>query len=92
MPYTSFDTALSEIYMPKIKLDVDIALPDGKKDVEECNPAELSAAMNTELEAFDRYMRSQSGQDPLVRAERTLLKTYLAWKILHAPKADSTKD
>jgi hypothetical protein len=76
----------------KISIEVDVALPDGRATPQECNPAELSAAMNTELEAFDRYMRNQSGQDPLVRAERTLLKTYLAWKILHASKADSTKD
>jgi hypothetical protein len=76
----------------KIQIDIDLALPDGKAGVQDCNAAELSAAMNNEMEAFDKYMRSQSGQDPLVRAERTLLKTYLAWKILHASKANGTKD
>lgn len=77
------------MYQP---IQVHLELPDGRKTPKDCNPAELAAAMNAEVEEFNQYMRTLSGQDPLVRAERTLLRTYLAWKILHAQNPDSTKD
>jgi len=75
----------------KCTIEIELPLPDGKAGVKDCNNAELSASMNTELDAFNKYMISIE-QDRLVPAERTLLKTYLAWKILHAPNVISTKD
>ena len=74
----------------KYIIEIDLPLPGGK-ELKDCNNAELAAAMNREVDAFDKYMRGLD-QDRLVPAERTLLKTYLAWKILHAKDDQSTKD
>lgn len=73
-------------------IEIDLPLPDGRASAKDCNKAELAAAMNPEVEAFSAFLASQPGQDRLVPSERTLVKTYLAWKILHAKNAGSTKD
>jgi hypothetical protein len=75
----------------KQAIEINLALPDGRQTAKECNNAELAAAMNAEVDAFSRHMVGME-QDRLVPVERTLLKTYLAWKILHAQTAASTKD
>lgn len=73
-------------------LQISLMLPDGKEP-KQCTRAELSIAMDAELNAFDRHMQSSlRDQDPLVPSEKALLKTYLAWKILHAEGQTSTKD
>lgn len=41
---------------------------------------EMSKAMDPEVDAFSEWMRTQN-QDPLVPSERTMIKTYLAWKL-----------
>jgi len=68
--------------MPRhIKVAINLGLShDLKPDA--VPPGELAAAMDVELEAFDRWFRSQ-GNQPLARLERSILKTYLAWKLLH---------
>lgn len=73
-------------------IKIALPLPDGRTAPKDCNAAELSAAMNAEIDAFNRHLTGLPNQDRLVPAEKTLLKTYLAWKILHAPDAESTKD
>ena len=75
----------------KHTIEIDLPLPEGRRVPKDCNNAELAAAMNTEVDAFSKYMISVE-QDRLVPSERTLLKTYLAWKILHAPNAEGPKD
>lgn len=76
--------------MPNILIPIELALPAGRESAKDCNKAELAAAMNVEVDAFGTFLASQPGQDRLVPAERTLLKTYLAWKILHAKNGSST--
>ena len=68
----------------KYLIEVTLPLPDGRMTPQDCNNAELAAAMNQELDDFNQHMRTLPGQDQLVPAERALLKTYLAWKILRA--------
>lgn len=61
-------------------IEIELPLPGGK-ELKDCNNAELSAAMNVEIDAFSKHMVSVE-QDRLYPVERTLIKTYLAWKLL----------
>jgi hypothetical protein len=46
-------------------------------------PAEdLAKGMDVELDAFQRWFMTQ-GNAPLMKLERSVIKTYLAWKLLH---------
>ena len=59
----------------QIKLD----LPEGKHLID-ASDAELASAIDAELEVFQAWFRAQSNE-PLVGFERSLLRTYLAWKL-----------
>jgi len=76
--------------MSKFDIKISLALKEGKAP-KDCTKAELSIAMDGELSGFNKHMQSL-GQDPLVRSESALIKTYLAWKILHAPDDNGTQD
>jgi hypothetical protein len=67
-----------------------LPLPEGREP-KQCTKAELAVAMDAELGVFNKHM-NEVMQDPLVPAERTLLREYLAWKILHAEGQTSSKD
>lgn len=76
--------------MHTVSIPITLPLP-GEKPLSECNNAELSAAMNYEIDSFDHYMKSM-GQDKLVPVERTLIKTFLAWKLNREAVRNSNKD
>ena len=64
-------------------LKIDLPLPEGKEP-KRATTAELSTAMDPELKNFDTWFRAKGNQS-LVGAERTIIKTYLAWKLLYEP-------
>lgn len=52
-----------------------------------CPPAELEQVVNDDLRRFETWFKTL-GNDPLVRSEVAILKTYLFWRIRgegHAP-------
>ena len=63
--------------MLMIKVDLDAA---AEQSVEDLTPLQLGDAMEPELKRFDQWFQSQ-GNEPLVMAERAIIKTYLGWKI-----------
>lgn len=67
----------------KIKLELD-------RPLKECPPTQLADAMDSELSAFNQWFAGQ-GNEPLVKMERTILKTYLAWKLLHEEGCPASK-
>lgn len=77
--------------MPEdIGIVISLNFPSGVclKDCASDSPADrnvLSIAMNGELEAFNAYIKS-TGLGPLVPMERSLIKTYIAWKLLYEKK------
>ena len=71
-------------------IEINLPLPEDR-DLATCNNNEISAAMNTEVDAFSRWMQGTNNQG-LVPLERTLIKTYLAWKLLHEKASSTTND
>lgn len=51
-----------------------------ESDVKTVPDQELASAMDVEIKAFEEWFRTK-GNDPLVGAERAILKTFLAWKL-----------
>lgn len=45
-----------------------------------CNDSELEADVDADIAAFDEYFRSL-GNDPLVKFEKAIIKTYLHRKL-----------
>jgi hypothetical protein len=44
------------------------------------DPKELEHAIDADIAAFDEYFQRELKNDPLVRPERAILKTYLHYK------------
>jgi hypothetical protein len=63
--------------MMMIKVDLGIG---AEQSVEDLTPRELGDAMEPEVRQFDQWFQKQ-GNEPLVRAETAIIKTYLGWKI-----------
>jgi hypothetical protein len=63
------------------KVDIRVGVPGGK-ELRAYSNEELAAGMDTELELFEKWFRNR-GNEPLVRNERSILKTFLAWKLLY---------
>jgi hypothetical protein len=51
----------------------------------------LEGAVDDELKKFDEWFQGL-GNDPLVKGERAIIKTYLAWKlgVVHGQEASRT--
>lgn len=62
-------------------ISVRLDLP-GDKEIKQHSNEEIGPAMDVEIKAFQEWFASQ-GNDRLVGAERAILKTYLAWKLLY---------
>ena len=45
--------------------------------------SELEELVNADISAFDGYFVRELKNDPLTRAERAAIKTYLAWALLY---------
>jgi len=71
----------------QIKLD----LPDDSKFMSEVSAQDLSAAMDSEIELFEKWFMG-CGNAPLVGVERAILKTYFAWKLRYADDVVDPKD
>ncbi len=65
-----------------IKLD----LPEGKH-LADASDEELALAINAEIGVFEMWFRAQSNE-PLVGFERSLLRTFLAWKLKYEDTSD----
>jgi len=63
------------IYSVQIKLD----LP-GEPVISGVSDQDLAKSMDSELKSFGHWFEGQ-GNNPLVGVERSILKTYLAWKL-----------
>jgi hypothetical protein len=70
--------------MTEHNLKIELDLP---KDIAQCTPSELAVAMDQELGLFQKWFVSQQNA-PLMKVERSILKTYLAWKLLYAKKEE----
>lgn len=70
----------------RIKLDY----PDGKP-LGEASDTELIKAITTEINAFETWFKAQSNA-PLVGVERSLLRTFLAWKLKYEEVDVDTED
>lgn len=67
-------------------ITVPLDMDSGKKVGDVPRP-ELAEAMNMELNEFQRWFCSQ-GNDTLTGLERSILRTYLAWKLLYESQSD----
>ena len=61
---------------------VTINLDLGGKTVHKADNEEIAKGMDPELARFQEWFQSQ-GNGPLIGVERSILKTYLAWKLLY---------
>lgn len=61
---------------------VTINLDLGKKTLRNSTNEEVASAMDLELGNFQAWFQGQ-GNGPLIGVERSILKTYLAWKLLY---------
>jgi hypothetical protein len=60
-----------------MKVELNVALDDPKAATSD----ELSEAMEKELNDFRQWMMEDQKQYDLVPSEKTMIKTYIAWKI-----------
>jgi len=69
--------------MPKFTTEIELDV-----DVLQVPKEAVASAMDSELNRFQAWF-IQQGNDNLMRLERAILKTYLAWKLLyeHPPKS-----
>jgi len=63
------------------KIEVHLDLPDSV-ELRERPGEEVAAGMDEELGRFGEWFQSK-GNAPLVGVERSILKTFLAWKLLY---------
>lgn len=68
----------------KVRLEIDL----GENTVDEVDftPEQLAAALDHELNKFNEWFAS-AGNQPLIHMERSILKTYMAWKLLYEDSA-----
>lgn len=69
-------SAMSLAHVVTIRVDL------GEKTLRNASNEEVAAGMDTELEAFQEWFRSK-GNGSLIGVERSILKTYLAWKLIY---------
>jgi len=74
--------------MTKCEFEIRLPLPGGK-ELADCNTSEISLAMNAEVDAFSAWMTA-TGNSSLVSMERTMIKTYFAWKLLYEKAGQPT--
>ena len=51
-----------------------IELPEGAEE------PTLEQVVDADIDAFAKYFCTELGNDPLAKAERSIIKTYLRWK------------
>lgn len=68
--------------MSSYQVAIDLDLPEGVEKPHACGDEEFAKAMVSEVEKFDEWFRGK-GNQPLIGAERSILRTYLAWKFLY---------
>lgn len=71
-------------------ITIPLDLPGGKT-VRQSTNEEVGSAMDQEIKRFQDWFLSQ-GNDPLVRSERAMLKTYMAFKLLYENADDDDQD
>jgi hypothetical protein len=71
-------------------IQIKLALPEGK-DLVDVSDAELATALNAEIDTFEIWFKAQ-GNEPLVGFERSLLRTFLAWKSRYEENGTDTED
>lgn len=64
-----------------VEIDVKIKLAL-EQPPDQSSKEALADGMDAELSGFNEWFRTQ-GNAPLVAVERSILKTYLAWKLLY---------
>lgn len=67
---------MSLAHVVTIRLDLD------GKTIDKADNEEIAAGMDTELAAFQKWFSSK-GNHTLLGMERSILKTYLAWKLIY---------
>ena len=68
--------------MSKHQVMIGLDLPEGTDQPHACSNEELATAMKPEVQRFDQWFRRQ-GNEQLTGIERSILRTYLAWKFLY---------
>lgn len=63
------------------KVEIHLGLPGGKA-VRDHSNEEIATGMDMELGRFEEWFKSK-GNESLVPIERSILKTFLAWKLLY---------
>jgi len=78
----------TDVGKPKFQIDLNI---EAAKGLRQSSNEELSSAMEPEIERFQAWFTEQ-GNAGLVRLERSILKTYLAWKLLYEDGCPASQD
>ena len=65
-----------------IKIDISLDKP-----LKQSSNEELALGLDAELNKFTGWFRSK-GNEPLIKIERAIVKTYLAWKLLYEERAE----
>lgn len=56
------------------------------------DPKKLEEAVDADLDAFDEYFQRELKNEPLIRSERAILKTYLHYKTHLQRKTHQERD
>jgi len=70
--------------MADYNMRIELDLPRG---LDQSSKVEVAEAMDAELGRFQQWFMGQ-GNEALMKMERSILKTYLAWKLLHDREAE----
>jgi hypothetical protein len=68
--------------MIALQTEIKFDLPEDK-ELRSFSNEEIATGMDLELREFERWFKSK-GNGALIGPERSILKTYLAWKALYA--------
>lgn len=56
-------------------------MPNLEVKIESSSPSEYERVVNEEIDGFEEFFSKKLGNDPLVKGERAIIKTFLAWKL-----------
>lgn len=76
--------------MHDMHIKIKLPIPEDS-DLSELPNQDLAAALDTEIARFETWFESK-GNNPLVGVERSIIRTFLAWKLKYEESVVDSED
>lgn len=77
--------------MHDMRIEIKLPLPENT-DLSKLPDQNLAAAMDTEIDRFEKWFESKGNNNPLVGVERSIIRTFLAWKLKYEESVVDSED